>query len=239
MVAISVLCPTRARPALAGRLWKSVMETAASPDEIEIMVYLDQDDPEMAGYQTEIDAFRTAHGSALFVLVGKPSGGAVYATNSLAARMCGEIAMIFGDDVIIETPGWDRILIERVACFGDKVYLAWFADGNRDAELALHPALSREVIRELGYFHCPLFRHLYPEFYATELFKSIGRDVFIGEVTARHYNPEHGNRKEDITDIRAKSEFHLDRMISQKVAPRLISQDRLVLQGMIQGCKRA
>ena len=233
MVKISVLCPTRARPALAARLWKSVMETASSPDEIEIMVYLDQDDPETGGYQHEIDAFRAACRSELFALVGKPSGGAVYAINSLAMRMKGEIAVAFGDDVIVETPGWDKILTERVARFKDNVYLAWFADGNRNAELALHPAVSRDVILGLGYFACPLFRHLYSDVYATELFRSIGRDVFIGEVIARHYNPEYGDREEDMTDLQAKSEFQLDRMMSQKVAPRLISQDRLVLQEMI------
>ena len=42
---ISLLLPTRGRPDLVARLFKSICQTASLPDQLEVIVYADKDDP--------------------------------------------------------------------------------------------------------------------------------------------------------------------------------------------------
>ena len=44
MFNISLLCPTRNRPAGLERMWMSALETADNPEALELVLYLDKDD---------------------------------------------------------------------------------------------------------------------------------------------------------------------------------------------------
>jgi len=117
---ISILCPTRGRPVMAQRFADSVQATAAYPANVELLFYVDSDDPKLAEYKHNI--------TGATVVVGPPVPVGV-AWNVLAKQCCGEMLMMGNDDLVAVTPGWDKILVAEVKKYSDGIYVAWFNDG--------------------------------------------------------------------------------------------------------------
>jgi hypothetical protein len=175
---ISILCPTRERPKEFERMLRSAQETATHPNRIEVIAYMDLDDPASGHY---------------------PYGGVTYIRDerillSEAWNRCyelarGDILMHCGDDIVFRTPGWDVIVRETFAASEDKILLVHGDDcsPNTDA-LATHGFLHRRWVETVGYFLPPLFSSDWNDVWLTEVADAIGRRVKVGIVTEHmHY----------------------------------------------------
>ncbi len=164
----ALLLATRGRPWNLDRLSAAIHSTAVRPDLVDIWVYVDSDDPHLEEYRrTETPTYR--------MMVG-PRIRLAQTWNELAARAdaAQEIGkhythfLLWGDDVIPETPGWDLHFAKRAADAGP----GWFygRDGIWDDRpwdehpehlvLPTATAMSVELYRALGYVAPPGLVHL-------------------------------------------------------------------------------
>ena len=102
MTVVSVLCPTRERPVQLEASITGMLDLAAAPHEVEILVAADPDDhsplslPWQATVWTAPRRYGYEHLEAYY--------------NELAAIATGEWLFIWNDDATMETPGWDAII---------------------------------------------------------------------------------------------------------------------------------
>jgi hypothetical protein len=181
----SLLCPTRERPAMALRYLESVFATAKNPEYVEVLFYVDSDDPCLRQY---VELLSTRPNCKLVV---GPNVGVGRAWNVLARMSDGEYLMMANDDLVHETFDWDFKLLTSFVKIPDGIFLAYCNDGiNGEAHCAF-PIVGRAWLEELNQFvpECyTFFRH------DTELFeiaKQMGiseRILYFSDILIKHYH---------------------------------------------------
>lgn len=155
--ALSLLCPSRGRVSNLGSFLRSVDRTAVKPGRVEVMVYVDEDDPALPSYRR---LFARAPGlwtglGACRLVVG-PAEGVPRAWNALAARAKGDLLMMANDDQLYVDHGWDTELDNRVTqlttLHGDDVLCLYFDDGQYSDGGRDFPIVTRSWYDTLGYF---------------------------------------------------------------------------------------
>jgi hypothetical protein len=126
---ISILLPTRGRPALCSESARSLMSTARRPREIEFVLRRDFDDPSLYDLRASV---------VVFNVFGDPRGyaglGDYY--NECARAATGEWLLIWNDDCVMRTQHWDDALCDRAG-------LVAFEHGH-------FPAVSRRWLDAAG-----------------------------------------------------------------------------------------
>lgn len=134
MVDLSLLLPTRGHPRLIRQLMESIVRTASDPRRLEIVMYVDQDEPE---------GFEIDH-PALFIL--KLTGN--HETMGSITRKCyekshGRFVMLLNDDMIFRTQNWDKLVLEQCSRFEDGIALVYGNDLYYGRKMPTFPVLSR------------------------------------------------------------------------------------------------
>lgn len=110
-IRFSLICPSRERPQKLINFLTSVEKTAFDKGSIEVIVVSDDDDP--ATFQA-VDRFK-----ASFSIVNHQRRRSDWLNNDYynyaAGFARGEFIWCVGDDVIFETPEWDRIILKAMA----------------------------------------------------------------------------------------------------------------------------
>jgi len=175
---ISILCPTRERPAEFKRMVKSASKTATHPRRLEVIAYLDDDD----SYPYEpIPSVHYIRGPRIMLTE----------TWNVCYRSCkGEIFMHCGDDIVFRTPGWDAIVREAFEQSEDKVLLVHGDDMSPNTDvLATHGFLHRRWVEAVGYLLPPIFSCDWADVWLTEVADMLGRRVKVPIVTEHmHYS---------------------------------------------------
>lgn len=145
---ISVLLPSRGRPAsLAISVW-SLRLNLEHASNLEVLVAHDPDDPDTA------DAARTLNVDLLLEApqrFGYPRLHEYY--NQLAAHASGDWLMVWNDDAVMLTPRWDRVAAEQPAGL-----VVLHPGSNQGPVLNTFPIFTRELYDLLGHVsvspHC-------------------------------------------------------------------------------------
>jgi len=202
---ISLLCPTRGRPARFTEFVRSVAATAVQPGRIEILAYVDDDDPEKAAY---IAAYKTlgtdpriAALKGVDLHVGEPLNTPLI-NNILAESAKGDILMIANDDQVFRDTSWDRRIDEEAKRFPDGIFCMWFNDGRYGEKICTFPILGRRWIETLGYIEPPLFEHFNCDLWTWQIAQMIGRTHYIGDILVEHQHPDTGKMDADATTER-------------------------------------
>ena len=145
---ISLLLPTRGRPALVERFFRSIAENTAHPERVEVILYVDEDDP--GSHHLDSENVRVAR------IVGPVMSMGAY-NSACLERARGDIVILANDDMVIRTPGWDNRIAEMDADFADGIYLAYGNDLFKKRGLCTFPILSRRT--------CELLVEPYPAAY--------------------------------------------------------------------------
>ena len=132
---ISLLLPTRGRPHLLKRLFQSIIDNTQNLENIEIIMYLDDDDPQ--GHK--IDEPRLN----IVKLIGSRSTMGDYNTRCLN-RSSGDIIILLNDDLTVDTPGWDRIISDFVLTIPDKIFMAYPNDTENRENMCTFPIMTRK-----------------------------------------------------------------------------------------------
>lgn len=201
----SLLCPTRERPDRLKMMARSAFRTATDRGSIELLVYVDQDDPRLADYRQLAGDLKQELGDVRLE-VGEPMG-VPRAFNLLSSVSQGEALVTSSDDVRFVTQGWDVRLREEMARFPDQIYCIWFDDGALGERQCSFPVISRVWYETVGYFHSMLFEHFYSDTWTHALATTIGRAHYVKDVLVEHLHWSVGKAKQDDTYLRNTSLF--------------------------------
>jgi len=145
MFQFSFLLPTRGRPNLVKRFFQSIIDTAHSIEDIEIILCLDDDDLESQNISNEALSIRK---------VVLPRGSTMGSLNrSCFEASSGRYVVLINDDVMIQTRHWDRIISELFSACQDDIALIHINDLLFRKNLCTFPILSRKACLEIGI--CP------------------------------------------------------------------------------------
>lgn len=178
---LSVLLPTRQRPQQLVRMTDSIRETARLPENLEVVVYVDDDDDSYDGVDLGL--------KTTWVRGPRSHEGLVNLSvmwNRCYAASSGDILMHCGDDIIFRSPDWDVVVRSAFEAVEDKILFAFGRDGIQDANnFGTHGFIHRRWIDAVGYLFPPLFVSDYNDTFLNDVSKLIGRHQPI-EIYTEH-----------------------------------------------------
>lgn len=187
---ISFLMPTRGRPHNMRRFAKSCFETAKNPSDVQIMMYIDDDDTE--SYATAHD-LADEYGCPCITFISGPRQylskchNDLYTAEQNGIQFClSDIVSFIGDDVIFLTKGWDEKIISAFDEFQDKIVFVYPDDGMNHEKLGVHGFLHRNWVDTLGYVVPPYFAARFSDAWIQEVAQNIGRAKYIPSVIIEH-----------------------------------------------------
>ena len=230
----SILTPTRNRPANCERFIKSVYNSATKRQNVEMLFYVDDDDPAIDAYkslhwhaQKEFEEFKNIE----FVF-GTPMSVSK-SWNIIAEKCVGDVLIMGNDDLVYQTTSWDELLdIELDNYIKDKIYVAWMEDGINGEKHCAFPIISREWYECLGRFTPGTFNFGYNDTWIFEVGTMLDRLHFIPHIKASHLHFSQGAPMDD-TYARNRTQekgnlYALDKVLFNKTrAARMDDRDRL------------
>lgn len=197
---ISVLIPSRGRPEWFTRMYRTLVETVTYPRQVEVVAYLDEDDPTRSDYPDAAGIHIPAETSVQIVYINGPRCLLSEAWNACVPWANGEIFMHCGDDLTFDTPGWDMEVRQAFDETPDKILFAYGNDlGPHGETFGTHGFVHQRWIETVGYFLPPLFSSDWNDVWLNEVAKMIGRHRFLPSVVNEHHHYTFGKAERDQT----------------------------------------
>jgi len=182
---LSLIVPTRGRPQQLRSMLESVRATAKYPERLEIILVVDDDEPNISLTSLLNLNIRIATG---------PTGRTMGALNNDGYRASrGDYVMLLNDDVIVRTRGWDRIVYRCLRRFSDRIVLVHVNDTLMRDYLCTFPILSRAYCDLIGEI-CPTQYERYRiDDHIEDVFNMLAhlgvrRSVYLPDVVFEHCN---------------------------------------------------
>jgi hypothetical protein len=232
---ISFCIPSRGRPDLAKRLVDTA--TSTQTGKTEFLFYLNEDDTTLEKYKDLLDEKHYTVG---------PNQSTCYSWNLMARKAKHDIVMLMGDDVQIQTQGWDNIIVNEFNRYQDKILMVVPSDGRMKGTLkydmdepnlwpdkplpAAHFAVHKNWINTLGYLAPPFFWHWHVDSYTQKVARKLGRCLYLPTVVfkAKKMFDDTGEQVRKHLNINNRDNFVWD-----KVKKRHLNTDIKVLQDFI------
>jgi|TARA_R110002020_G_scaffold78488_6_gene197363 glycosyltransferase involved in cell wall biosynthesis len=195
---ISIICPTRKRKKDMARLLKSIVDTADTLDNVEIIFVIDDDDLESIAFVDQISAKLSFDAKRVVVERNKYIFSDL--ANQALSSCSGELYLAIGDDGVFRTTGWDTEIIEEFTKVDDKILLLHFNDLSRHCmRLAGHLVVHQNWIDTVGYFSPPWFDGDWGDWWMTHLADGVSRRKYRGDIIIEHLNIQFGKAEPDET----------------------------------------
>src|SRR4051812_42812440 len=130
---ISILVPTRGRPEQFQAMYCSLMSLAEMPGQIEIVAYLDDDEPHEGKYLAQQDVAFVRGSRIVFSEMW----------NECWRKANGPIFMQAGDDLAFRTQGWDTLIRDTFTRFPDRILFVHGSDGYQNEAMGTHGFLHK------------------------------------------------------------------------------------------------
>lgn len=149
---ISILLPTRARPAKLNKVFECFQTTIENKHLVDVWLYVDDDDEITLEY-IKTNEWRK-YGIEINWHISKSTKSMGEMLNQLWQRCTTNpgIYFPFCDDYFIETPGWDVILRDFMARQQDGIMLGYLIDPLHASYQVTIPVPSAQWLNVLGYF---------------------------------------------------------------------------------------
>lgn len=195
---ISLLLPTRGRPAWVERLFSSISKTVSSADTIEVIVYVDEDDTESHNLSSSDFSVTTIIGPC------KSMGGY---NSACLDKARGDIIILANDDMVMRTPDWDAKIIQMDAESADKIYLAYGNDLLKKRSLCTFPILPRRTCELLVDPYPIAYHGAFIDVHLFDIFKRLqhagfDRIRYMGDLIFEHLHYRVGKADYDDTYMR-------------------------------------
>lgn len=192
---ISLLMPTRGRPSWVDRFFESVVKNTAHLDQVEIILYVDDDD--VGSHHLDSDVIQVE------LIVGPRMSMGEYNTTCLR-KSDGDIIILVNDDMVIQTQGWDEKVRKLDADFSDGIYLAYGNDLFKGGDLCTFPILSRRTCDVLGEPYPREYRGAFIDYHLFDIFKRLqhagyDRIRYLEDVVFEHLHFRAGKAVADAT----------------------------------------
>jgi hypothetical protein len=190
---ISLLAPSRGRPNRCRLMWQSALEHAEDPLRVELLLYLDDDDPTLAEYTAWI---RSSDHSRIKDVRG-PRILLTKTWNVLLAFASGEFLWHGNDDVHFHTDGWDTQVRQAFERVPDRIALVYPRDGLQNQALATLGFLHRRWVDTMGYLIAPYFSSDYGDTWNNDIAEMLGRRLYLPDVYCEHLHPAAGKARDE------------------------------------------
>jgi hypothetical protein len=180
------VCPSRSRPHNVARLVDACRATGATAA---FLVCIDDDDPLREAYEAQ----RLPEG---WTIRAAPRDGlsAIYNAAFRASPAC-DFYGVVADDIVPETNGWDRALIEAAGTDG----IAWGDDGINGCAHATHLVVGGALVRDIGWLALPGLSRLYIDTAWNAIGRRRGVLRYRPDVVVRHHHFSNGLAPFDAT----------------------------------------
>lgn len=220
---ISLLMPTRGRPALVERFMRNIVTNTARLDQVELILYVDEDDTGSYHLGSEEISVRRIIGP-------RTTMGAYNSACCDAAQ--GDIIVLVNDDMVIKTRGWDVKLVDLDAGIADKIYLAYGNDLFKKGNLCTFPILSRRVCELLVEPYPKEYRGAFIDYHLFDIFKRLqhagfDRIYYREDIVFEHLHYRTGKAPFDET-YETRGRFADDPTFLALIDSRKKSADRLL-----------
>lgn len=192
---ISLLLPTRGRPALVTRLFESIRTKSKRLDCVQIVLYIDDDDVDSHGLDDK--ALRITK------IIGPRMSMGAY-NSACLAKAEGDIAILINDDMVIRTDNWDELVRKLDDRFPDKIYLGYGNDLFKGRNLCSFPILSRRCCDILADPFPVVYLGAFIDYHLLDIFKrlqKIGHDriCYLEDLVFEHMHYRSGKGNLDST----------------------------------------
>ena len=188
---ISLLVPTRNRPAEFMRFYKSAMATADNPGAIEVVAYVDEDD---TSYKN----------------LDLPRCKLIYGPRVVLSEMwnvCWENARgpyfgHMGDDIVFKSQGWDTLVKETIRKYPGKIAFVWgddMAPTGRQNVFGTHGFVHKNWTDVTGRFVPPYFSSDYNDTWFNDVADMLQVGEFVPQIKTDHLHFVWGKGPKDKT----------------------------------------
>ena len=199
---LSMLCPTRGRPRWLAALLRSVERTAHRGDRVEVLCYVDADDPELPRYQRLLGRGTFGRLGRCVLHVGEPLGVPT-AWNVLADLATGDYLLMANDDQLYVSYGWDLAVDAAAAALArehpDEIGCLYFDAGQYGSSIPDFPMISRAWYQALGYYAPTIFQQWSAEKWIFDIASQAGRLRPVPGVFVEHRHYQEFKAPFDIT----------------------------------------
>ena len=190
--------------------------------EIEIIAYVDEDEPYMGQYEElEVKLFKTKR-----TVLSKY-------WNMAYEKAQGPIYMHCGDDLIFRTQGWDTIVKEAFDRYEDKIVFVHGDDGHTSRDRAktfgTHGFLHKNWVEAVGHFVPPHYSSDYNDTHLNDVAEMINRKVYV-DILTEHMHPAFGKGEMDKTHeerIQRHQDDKVDQLYASKFHERQEDAEKL------------
>jgi hypothetical protein len=147
---ISILTPSRSRPALAQRMVNSAMKNPGC--EVEIKFFLNDDDPLLEEYKAFLTPDQYTVG---------PNQSTSYSWNLMAAEAKHDILFLVGDDAQFGCERWGVKILEAFDQYPDKIACIYPRAPSVSKKKNPHFCIHKNWVNAVGYYLPPHFYHWY------------------------------------------------------------------------------
>jgi hypothetical protein len=194
---VSLLVATRKRLERLRKFLNSYNATTEAGADSEIVFRVDYDDPESLQLLTK-------YGWA--GIVGSPERCLASRYNEMARVATGDILLCCTDGVMIETPGWPKLIIEAANRYADGIFDVRVNTGVDSDSWGL-PCVSVELVKRLGFISDERLAHSH--LFLLDVAKHFGRAIRLSTVKFRR---EYGdlrahNSRHDVDETEIEDEF--------------------------------
>lgn len=190
---ISILSPTRNRPNNIRRLVDSIIDTVNDINNIEFLVYIDDDDEASIPALQEVAEKINTNA----IQGNKMVGSQMY--NELGKIAQGDIIMFAADDIVFKTKNWDKIVIDKFNEYEDKILFIYGEDGFQHGRIGTHGFIHRFWIDIVGYVLPPKLASAYTDEWITNLAERVDRKLYLSDLFIEHLHPAIGKAQTDST----------------------------------------
>ena len=227
---ISILIPTRERVLKFERFLTSVIENTLKLERCEILVLIDNDDPEKNKYLDLINKFKKKNLELKVYHENLSTHGK--RNNFLAKNSSGEILFPANDDMKFITKNWDKLLdIEFSKNLAKKPFCIWVNSGNKYPYLFCHfPIINRKWYESLGYVGCELFNFWYLDTWICDLAKRSNLFIYSHKIKFIEFNAQANIDQLDNTYLRNIADNKMEKDVEiweNSISQRIIEANKL------------
>lgn len=190
----SLLHPSRSRPNKSFQATQDWLNTCQSKD-IELIVSIDDDDPEKGTYQSLYSGVRNAR------VIVRNNRSAVDAINAAARESTGDVLIVVSDDTGC-IRNWDSIIEQATA--GKKDFVLKVFDGIQRWIITM-PIIDRTYYNRFGYVYHPDFKHMFCDTFLTHQADALKKVIWRNDITIPHNHYSVGKSTKDQISFTADS----------------------------------
>lgn len=186
---ISIILPTRKRPHRLKSFVDSAVNKAAHPENLEFLVYADDDDPASV---TVMKQYRSRKEFEVKIFQ-RPQMGLNAIQNFLYKHSTGDIIGYFADDVRFLSNNWD--IEVRKTFVDDMIYLVCPYEEHNKFKNASHGFVSRRATDAIGELMPSCLKSLCSDKWLEDVYHRIGRIIRLRSVHISHDHPGFSTRR--------------------------------------------